>query len=343
MSYKISTEDLRLQKWFTHDNSYGFLRGISLEFGSMRGLKPFSIEMNFPVTVIAGKNGSGKTTLLAMAACAFHNVEDGYKLLSRKASYYTFSDFLIQSKGEVPPEGILIVYKIAFDKWINDENPRELDVGVYPQSLVKMPGGKWSSYVKRLRRPVVFFGIDRVVPHSEKSISKSYRASFVNLARNGCEEKVQASVSKILGSKYEEFHFRSHSKYRLPFVKKGKLSYSGFNMGAGENALFEIFYNLHSCPFGTLAIIDEIELGLHQQAQKRLMKELKSISLERKIQIICTTHSPTIISQVPPVGRFYIENHQDSTVIIPEISADFAAGKLAGENSDELTILVKME
>ena len=141
MSYKISTEDLRLQKWFTNDNSCGFLRGISLDFGSMRGLKPFSVEMNFPVTVIAGKNGSGKTTLLAMAACAFHNIEDGYKLLSRKTSYYTFSDFLIQSKGEVPPEGILIAYKIAYDKWINEENPRELDVGVYTQSLVKMPGG----------------------------------------------------------------------------------------------------------------------------------------------------------------------------------------------------------
>ena len=341
MAYKLSAEDSKLQKWFSNDNSSAQLRGIELMVGSVRGLKPFSIVMDYPITVISGKNGSGKTTLLALAACAFHNSDAGFKLVNRKLPYYTFSDFLIQSKGEVSPEGILIYYSVAYDKWVSADNPKEIEAGVFEQGLTKMPGGKWNSYVKRIKRSVVFFGIDRVVPHAEKSVSKSYRASFVNSLKNGCEELVQNSVSKVLGNKYEEFHFRSHSKYRLPFVSKGKLSYSGFNMGAGENALFEIFYNLHTCPVGTLAIIDEIELGLHQQAQKRLMRELKTISLERKIQIICTTHSPTIISQVPPLGRLYIENTSDSTIIIPEISADFAAGKLAGDNSQELTVFVE--
>lgn len=341
MSYKLSAEDSKLQKWFCNDNSAALLRGIHLNYGSIRGLKPFSVAMDYPITVVAGKNGSGKTTLLAMAACAFHNSESGFKLATRKVPYYTFSDFLIQSKGEVPPEGIFIYYSVAYDRWVGAEDPKNVKEGVYEQELIKMPGGKWSSYVKRIKRPVVFFGIDRVVPHAEKSVSKSYRASFINSLKNGCEERVQNSVSKVLGNKYEEFHFRSHSKYRLPFVRKGKLSYSGFNMGAGENALFEIFYNLHTCPVGTLAIIDEIELGLHQQAQKRLMRELKSICLERRIQIICTTHSPAIISEVPPVARIYIENSDDSTLIIPEISADFAAGKLAGAKSDELTVFVE--
>lgn len=112
-------------------------------------------------------------------------------------------------------------------------------------------------------------------------------------------------------------------------------------MGAGENALFEIFYNLNVCPEGTLAIIDEIELGLHQEAQKRLVAELKSICLARKIQIICTTHSPAILCEIPASGRFYIENQSKKTNIIPGVSGEFATGKLSGDNSCELFLYVE--
>ena len=152
---------------------------------------------------------------------------------------------------------------------------------------------------------------------------------------------MRAAVGKVLWKTYDEFYFKSHSKYRLPFVKKEGVQYSGFNMGAGENALFEIFYNLNVCPEGTLAIIDEIELGLHQEAQKRLIAELKSICLSRKIQIICTTHSPAIICELPELGRFYIESQAKKTNIIPGVSGEFATGKLSGDNSCELFLYVE--
>ena len=316
------------------------LRSISLRFGGIRGLKTFDMEINYPISVVAGRNGSGKTTLLALAACAFHNEPDGFRLQSRKNTYYTFSDFLIQSKDEVPPDGIYVQYGIAYDDWaVTPESPESS--GINSIALIKMPGGKWRTYANRVYRDVIFFGIDRVVPHSEKSVSKSYRSAFKKSSVNGCEEKVKVAVSKVLGKNYDEFHFKSYSKYRLPFVKKDGILYSGFNMGAGENALFEIFYNLNVCPEGTLAIIDEIELGLHQEAQKRLISELKSICLSRKIQIICTTHSPAILCEIPLSGRFYIESHSKKTQILAGISSDFATGKLSGENSSELVIYVE--
>lgn len=341
MSYNYSKIDEKLAAWFMNDNSSTLLRSISLRQGQVRSLKKFSLQIDFPITVIAGRNGSGKTTLLALAACAFHNsMEKPFKLTSRKIPYYTFSDFLIQSSEEVSPEGIEIYYGIAYNHWkLTANNTMKEGVGI--QSISKVKGGKWKSYGGRVSRTVVFFGIDRVVPHSEKSVSKSYRASFISHSKNGCEEMVKDSVSKVLGISYEDFHFKSHTKYRLPFVKRGALSYSGFNMGAGENALFEIFYNLYACPEGTLAIIDEVELGLHQQAQKKLIQELKKVCLNRKLQIVCTTHSSTILSEIPPVGRFYIESFQEKTIMIPQISADFAAGKLAGEHSEELVIYVE--
>jgi predicted ATPase len=340
VSYKYSQTDKKLKSWFENDMSSKLLRSVALGYGEIRGLKRFEIEFNYPISAIAGRNGSGKTTLLALAACAFHNDAIGFRLPSRKISYYTFSDFFIQSKDEVSPDGIYVEYGIAYDHWATTPEDTE-SVGVKNQGMIKLPGGKWRTYANRVNRTVIFFGIDRVVPHSEKSVSKSYRSAFKKSLANGCEEKVRAAVGKILGKTYDEFYFKSHSKYRLPFVKKDGILYSGFNMGAGENALFEIFYNLNVCPEGTLAIIDEIELGLHQEAQKRLVMELKSICLLRKIQIICTTHSPAILCEIPLSGRFYIEGHSNKTHIIPGVSGEFATGKLSGDNSCELIIYVE--
>ena len=66
-------------------------------------------------------------------------------------------------------------------------------------------------------------------------------------------------------------------------------------MGAGENAVFSLLIELFSAGKNTLLVIDEIELGLHESAQKRLIQELKKLCLELHCQIICSTHSCTIL------------------------------------------------
>lgn len=323
-----------------NDMSHALLRGINLDKGAIRGLRPFSMEFEYPITAIAGKNGSGKSTILALAACAFHSGKQNVPLIHRKVPYYTFSDFLIQSEGEIPPEGIEILYAIAHNKWkVTETNPD--NEGVKYQNRIKPQGGKWNDYDLRVKRQVVFFGIDRVVPHSEKSVSKSYRRQFSRVEKEGWEEEVRDCVGFVLGSNYDDFEYKKHSKYRLPFVTKQGQSYSGFNMGAGENALFEIFSVIHTAKDGALFVIDEIELGLHEQAQKRLIEKLKQVCKDMKIQIICTTHSPIILKYLPPAARFFVDNFESRTSVMSGISPAYATGKLSGENSKELDIYVE--
>jgi len=112
-------------------------------------------------------------------------------------------------------------------------------------------------------------------------------------------------------------------------------------MGAGENALFEILSTLHACAEGSLIIIDEIELGLHAEAQVRLIKKLKDISLARKLQIIFTTHSEIVFGCIPDESRIFIEKISEKTVITPGISPAYAFSKLISYNSEELDILVE--
>lgn len=149
------------------------------------------------------------------------------------------------------------------------------------------------------------------------------------------------AVGKILGKQYDAFRFLQHSKYTLPVVKCKGVTYSGFNMGAGENALFEIFSTLYSAGPGALLVIDEIELGLHAEAQRQFIYQLKEACWQMKTQIICTTHSPEVFDCLPSDGRFYIENVGNKTRITPGVSSQFAFSKMSARPGLGLDILVE--
>lgn len=340
MKYRYSTTDNKNFEWFKNDVSRSSLKRISLTQGEIRGLSNFSIDFTYPLSVIAGTNCSGKSTILALALCAYHNHRDGFKMPGRKFPYYTISDFFIQSPDEISPAGIKLWYHFLSNNW---KKSRHLPSGVGEASQLrsKIKGGKWTKYSKRVKRNVVFFGIERVVPHSERSVSKSYKYSFVKGDADGYEEKLCELVGKILGNQYDQFWFAKHSKYRLPHVSSKNKIYSGFNMGAGENALFEIFSTIFACPPGVFLVIDEVELGLHESAQKRLIHELKQLCLKRCLQIICTTHSAAILNCVPPEARFFIERRGNTSIIISGVSAGYASGRLAEANTNELDLYVE--
>ncbi|MFM0173651.1 AAA family ATPase [Paraburkholderia sediminicola] len=343
MSYKYSRLDTKNREWFATDNSRQTLTKIAVREGSIRSLKPCEVEFRYPFSAIAGKNGSGKSTLLAIAACAFHSSKShlpGFP--GRKHDYYTFSDFLVQSAEEVAPEGITIDYSIRHNAWREAPHlPNGVGLGV--QARQKKKGGKWTEYSRRVLREVMFFGINRVVPHSERSVAVGHRATFRTIERGGWEDEVKKAVGTILGVSYEDFQLKRALKHRLPVVRRRTGTYSGFNMGAGENALFELLSYLYACPGSPLVLIDELELGLHEQAQKRLVEHLKQLCFDRKMQIICTTHSPTVIGALPPEARLYVESGDSQTAVTPAVSPLFAAGKLGGVNGLELDIFVEDE
>jgi hypothetical protein len=72
-----------------------------------------------------------------------------------------------------------------------------------------------------------------------------------------------------------------------------------------------------------------------------LVNELKLLCKKRQIQVICTTHSPAILSAVPPEGRFFLQSFDIKTIITPGISPQYAAGQLSARKSNELDIFVE--
>lgn len=325
-------------KWFEKVNDRQSLVGVQLVEGNMRGLSPFSMDFSYPITAIAGANGSGKSTILALVACSFHNKKKGYRLPDRRQSYYTFSDFFIQSAGELGPEGVSIAYSIRHNHW------RKLGEGMAKQVRRKPKGGKWNNHNSRVLRNVIYFGMQRVVPYYERTNHKSNRSRFkAGSMLPEMSKRIATLAGKILGKTYATFEGHEHSKYWLPTAQVGELKYSGFNMGAGESAVFEILLTIFLAGEGCLLVIDEIELGLHEHAQKRFIDVLKELCMELKCQIICITHSYQIFKTLSPEGRVFIQSISGKTHVNPGVSAEYACGKMGRDTPPELDIFVEDE
>jgi predicted ATPase len=340
MKYRETEDDKKLRKKFGASMDHAYLHSLGVRRGTFRGLSTFTLEMTYPITAIAGKNGSGKSSLLALACCAFHNDDDGFKMPRRALPYYTFKDFFIRHKDDPPQREVRIDYRIAFNVWTPSARfPQGVGVGL--QSRHKKANGRWNDYAKRVERNVIYLGIERVVPHFERSQSRSYSSVFKDVPAKGWEANVAKAVGHILGKNYTKFRYVHHARYSLPVVECDGVVYSGFHMGAGESALFEIFSTIYECGASSLVVIDEIELGLHTHAQIKLMECLKTLCKSMHIQVICTTHSRDILAELPPDARFFLERIGGKTKLTPNVSPDFAFSKMAHTNSREVTLFVE--
>lgn len=336
MSYKKSQLDKKNFKWFAADSTRASMVSIELQSGVIRGLSEFRVDISYPITVFSGSNGSGKSTMLALSACAYHNAKNAYIPPLRNKPYYTFHDFFVQSGTEPPVDGVKIKFGFNHNNWTGGR------VGIGYQVRLKKKGGKWNDYDSRIKRSVIYFGVQRVVPHYERSTHKSYRSKFkpgkMTVAKR---KRITDIAARVIGKPYTDFDSYVHTKYSLPVATVNGVSYSGFNMGAGEGSVFEILTALMAAGDGTLLVIDEIELGLHELAQVRLIDELKKLCEEMKCQIICSSHSYGVLRSLPPEARFHIESIGGKTFITPGISAEFACGKMGKPDAHELDIFVE--
>ena len=148
-------------------------------------------------------------------------------------------------------------------------------------------------------------------------------------------------MNKVFGRDYTGITQSSHHKYRLYGCTRSTGSYTGFNMGAGENAVLQLLYEILTAGNGALIVVDEIELGLHVQAQRRLMSILKELCLKNKTQIICSSHSATILSSVPHDARIMVKSRPGTIDVVYGISAEMATSELSGVLTAEKEIFVE--
>ncbi|CAM4020566.1 ATP-binding protein [Cohnella lubricantis] len=84
-------------------------------------------------------------------------------------------------------------------------------------------------------------------------------------------------------------------------------------MSDGTLRFLGILTALLTRPQNTLIVIEEIDNGLHPSRAQLLLKMLKEIGMERKIDILMTTHNPALMDALgPEMVPFVITAHRSS-------------------------------
>lgn len=334
-TYRESETDKKNRKWFINNKNCNTLQKIAIEQSSIRGLGQFEMTFNYPITVIVGENGSGKSTVLSLISCAFHNNTNfcPMSLLSktrRQRRHYTYGDFFAFTATE---RGIMADIKIT-STFLSDKKTSD--------TRSKSPKGKWKEYDTRPKRAVSFLGINRILPPSESKTYRNYSRIFsANILPMDSSQDLVNYMNRIFKRDYTDITQAIHNKYRLYGCTRKTGSYTGFNMGAGENAVLQLLCEILSAGNGALIVIDEIELGLHVQAQRELMEILKELCLKKNTQIICSSHSSTILGSVPHDARVLIKARPSTIDVIYGISEEIAVTELSGVVTAEKEILVE--
>lgn len=111
------------------------------------------------------------------------------------------------------------------------------------------------------------------------------------------------TISKILNKKYSSIKYIEHSFFQTSggtaFLQTESLHYSEAYAGSGEFAVVSLVHKVMNAPERSLILLDEPEVSLHPNAQKKLIEFLKDQSKEKKHQIVISTHSTEIIKELP--------------------------------------------
>lgn len=154
-------------------------------------------------------------------------------------------------------------------------------------------------------------------------------------------EKVLKAAAYILQKDYTELTINNTSSKTYIGVNTGwGLKYSSLSMGAGEQRIIKLLQAAYNANQYSLLLIDEIDLLLHVDALKKLIKKLAEIAEEKHLQILFTTHSLAMQDMMEYVDIRYIEHDSDNILVYESIKPDLLY-ELSGEIKKKYTIYVE--
>lgn len=149
-------------------------------------------------------------------------------------------------------------------------------------------------------------------------------------------------LSDIMGRQYDLAKMALTDfdpKRTVPVISQQGVPYSGFHQGAGETTIAELLRR--DVPKYRLVLIDEVETSLHPRAQRRLIRDLATLSRTLELQIVLTTHSPYVLEELPPEARLYILNSAAGRRVIRGVSPYFALTQMDEEHHPDCDLYVE--
>lgn len=287
----------------------------------LKGITNLSLKFDKNMVALMGVNGSGKSTILHALACSYTPYEKGENY---KFSYFFTPNPDASWKGSC---FTVINYDLNENKSISKKYEKQKD--------------RWARYASRPERDLYFMGISSCIPEIELEKKTSFINYVSKALTDKMTEKIVLAASYILNKDYEELlmHESNNKKYMGVHTKDG-IIYSALSMGAGEQRVIKILQTVYSANQYSLILIDEIDLLLHVDAFRKLIKKLSEIAENRNLQIIFTTHSLEMQYLTQYADIRYIEQKNGKTLVYDSINPDLLY-KLSGEMNREYSIYVE--
>lgn len=297
------------------------LKRITID--KLKGINNLTLEFNKNLMALMGVNGSGKSTILHALACTYARYKNG--------DSYAFSYFFTPNPDASWKGSCLTVTNY------DERNKKEVSKTYMKKTT------KWANYSSRPKRDIYYLGISTGLPAIEVEKKTSFINYVSNPEKSKIDEKVVADAAYILNKNYEELmsHILGRRKYVGVHTKEG-IVYSALSMGAGEQRIIKILQTVYSAFQYSLILIDEIDLLLHVDAFKKLIKKLHEIAEDKHLQIIFTTHALEMKDLDKYADVRYIEQQKGKTLVYNSIKPDLLY-QLNGENKRDYTIYVEDE
>lgn len=272
-----------------------------LRFGFLKNLRDFTIGFKpAGLTGILGPNGSGKSTLLHALACVYQPNDNQDSLNYQFSQFFTPTNHSLWAGSEFR---MIHDYRNSADFFedIETEYTKQFD--------------RWApKYGRRPKRYVSFIGIKTCVPAIELE-SQSSRITFNTTPLTDAQSiRLLDLGGRVMNRHYDALNNHLSTRQKLYLgLSYSHISYSSLNMGAGEQRIFFLLGEVLKCPNHSLIIIDEIDLLMHEDALKRLLDQLKTLCIEKKLQIIFTTHNHRILD-IPNIEFRHLQQTSAKTI-----------------------------
>jgi len=308
-----------------------------IEFQALKNLASFTLDIEHNnVTGIFGINGCGKTSIIYSLLCLFKPTESDPTRRDFKFSQF----FTHTTHSRFVGSSFKITHSFRQDTpTTTNPNATTVNNNVERQYL---KADRWKPrYGDRPQRDVYFIGISSCVPEIELEKSESLiRLTTTNLT-DTLSTTIRQKAEIVLNRQYTEYNSHDYNARNKKFigVRHNNISYSSLSMGAGEQRTFKILDTVIRAKNYSLIIIDEIDLTLHTEALNRLIEIIVEIAIEKKLQIIFTSHREEL-TQRTDINIRHIHQIGAQTICFNETNPD-CISRLTGNQIRPLEVFVE--
>lgn len=128
-------------------------------------------------------------------------------------------------------------------------------------------------------------------------------------------------ISFILGKNYTSGKLIQHKFFKYwgtsVILDQISFSYSEAMAGSGEIAVVKIVHELLNAPENSLILLDEPEVSIHPGAQAKLKYLILNLIKTKKLQVVVSTHSTTLLENLPSkaIKKFELEPISNKVII----------------------------